>query len=494
VLPVPDVLETQGKRALSSDLQQNIDKLNDELGVNKSFDMICRELKYGGKRFALYFVDGFAKDDIMNRIMEHLAKLDANALTTNEIKKLLETQIGYLEVEIIEDLEAVKTAVLSGPLVFLIDGENKAISVDARTYPARGPAEPDLERVVRGSRDGFVETMIFNTALTRRRVRDPGLRMEYVQVGKRSKTDIVVSYIEDIANPDLVKLVKNKLKEIDIDGLPMAEKTIEELMFGRNWNPYPLVRYTERPDVAAVHLLEGHVLIYVDTSPSVMITPTTFFHHVQHAEEFRQKPIIGVYVRWLRFLAILYSILLSPLWMAMVMDQTFMPDFLTFTLPEKTLAVTIVWQMVFAEAGLTLLRMAAVHTPTPLGAALGLVAALMVGQVAIEIGLFTNEVIFFTAIAAIGTFATPSYELSLANQMIRLALIIITGIYGFWGFVAGVVLWLVLLTRTKSLETPYFWPLLPFNWPALVHVLFRSPVEWNSRRPKILHALDRTRK
>ncbi|ARU63364.1 spore germination protein [Tumebacillus avium] len=491
---MPDIVETPQKRALNTQLQQNIDILNQELGVKKSFDMICRELQYGGKKFALYFVDGFAKDDIMNRIMEHLAQLPENALNSNEIKKLLETQIGYLEVEIVEDMETVKTAVLSGPLVFLIDGEAKAISIDARTYPARGPAEPDLERVVRGSRDGFVETMIFNTALTRRRVRDPGLRMEYVQVGKRSKTDIVVSYIEDIANPDLVKLIKNKLQEITIDGLPMAEKTIEELMFGKNWNPYPMVRYTERPDVAAVHLLEGHVLIYVDTSPSVMITPTTFFHHVQHAEEFRQKPIIGVYVRWLRFIAILFSILLSPLWMGQVMNQAFMPSFFEFTIPDKELAVTLFWQLLFAEIGLGLLRMAAVHTPSPLGAALGLVAALMIGQVAIEIGFFSNEVILFTAIAAMGTFATPSYELSLANQLVRLGLLVITGIFGFFGFIAGVVLWLILLIRTKSLETPYFWPLVPFNWNALVHVLFRSPVEWNTKRPKILHPRDDTRK
>ncbi|WP_407701275.1 spore germination protein [Tumebacillus algifaecis] len=489
-----DIVEASPKRAVSADLQQNIAILNQELGVKKSFDMLCRELEYGGKKFALYFVDGFAKDDIMNRIMEHLALLDKEMLTSDTIKKLLETQVGYLEVEIVEDLEAVKTAVLSGPLVFLIDGETKAISIDARTYPARGPAEPDLERVVRGSRDGFVETMIFNTSLTRRRVRDPGLRMEYVQVGKRSKTDIVVSYIEDVANPDLVTLIKNKLQEIKIDGLPMAEKTVEELMFGKNWNPYPMVRYTERPDVAAVHLLEGHVLIYVDTSPSVMITPTTFFHHVQHAEEFRQKPISGVYVRWLRFLAILCSILLTPLWMALVMNKSFMPSFFMFTIPEKSLAITIFWQMMFAEIGLALLRMAAIHTPNPLGSALGLVAALMVGQVAIEIGFFTREVILFTSIAAIGTFATPSYELSLANQLVRLGLLVLTGIFGFYGFLVGVVLWLVLLVRTKSLDTPYFWPLLPFNWNALVHVLFRSPVEWNSKRPKILHPQDDTRK
>ncbi|HEU4962967.1 MAG TPA: spore germination protein [Bacilli bacterium] len=491
---MPDAGQTQEKRHLSPNLRENIEVLNRELGVEKSFDMLCRELNYGGKDFALYFVDGFAKDKIMNRIMDHLADVDTKFMTATEISKMLQTEIAYLEVETVDDLETVKTQVLSGPLVFLIDGETRAIAVDARTYPVRGPGEPDLERVVRGARDGFVETLIFNTALTRRRVRDPNLRMEYVRVGRRSKTDISLAYIEDIANPDLVELIKNKLHEIDIDGLPMAEKTIEELVFGRNWNPYPLVRYTERPDVAAVHLFEGHVLIYVDTSPSVMITPTTLFHHVQHAEEYRQKPIIGAYVRWLRFAAIFLSLFLAPLWLGLMKTPGAMPDWAAFTMPSSQLTISLLWQFIIAEFGLALLRMAAVHTPNPLGAALGLVAAMMLGQVAIEIGFFGNEVILFTSVAAIGTFATPSYELSLANQMARLFLLVTTGLFGIWGFVGGVLAWLVLLLRTKSLETHYLWPLVPFNPRALLHVLFRTPVEWKGTRPTFLQPQDKTRR
>jgi stage V sporulation protein AF len=491
---VPETARTEGLRKISPRLRDNVKTLNRELGVKKSFDMICRELHYGGKDLALYFIDGFAKDDIMNRIMDHLAGLGEQALNSAVLKKMLEAEVSYLEVETIDNLEDLKAAVLSGPLVFVIDGETKAVAIDARTYPARGPAEPDLERVVRGSRDGFTETLIFNTALTRRRVRDEGLRMEYARVGKRSKTDICIAYIEDIANPDLVQLIRNKLEEMRIDGLPMAEKTIEEVVFGRNWNPYPLVRYTERPDVAAVHLLEGHVLVYVDTSPSVMITPTTFFHHVQHAEEFRQKPIIGVYVRWLRFLAILFSVMLSPMWLAFAMDSQYMPEIFKFTLPEKSLTLPLAWQLLIAEFGLGLLRMAAVHTPSPFGAAVGLVAAMMIGSVAIEVGFFTNEAVLLTSICAIGTFATPSYELSLANQLVRIGLIAITGLFGYWGFVVGMVLWVALLVTTRSLNTSYLWPLLPFNGRALFHVLFRPPADWTIRRPSFLKPQDNTRR
>src|SRR5690606_36098743 len=195
--------------------------------------------------------------------------------------KLLKTYLPYIELDQVDDLNQAADTVLAGPTALLVEGINKIIIIDARTYPVRSPGEPDLERVVRGSRDGYVETIVFNTALTRRRVRDRSLRMEYMQIGRRSMTDICICYLEDIADSSRVEDIKSKLKEIDTDGLPMAEKTIEDYLSGRHWNPFPTVRYTERPDTAASHLYEGHVLLIIDGSPSVMITPTTYWHHLQ---------------------------------------------------------------------------------------------------------------------------------------------------------------------------------------------------------------------
>src|SRR5690606_34596056 len=217
------------------------------------------------------------------------------------IEYLVRTKIPYTSVKTSADLEEVISQLLAGQCAFIIEGFKQAIVLDVRTYPGRSPEEPDIERVVRGSRDGFVETIVFNTALVRRRVRDRSLCMEALQIGQRSKTDVIVAYIDSVADPELVERIKDKLKAIDVDGLPMGEKTVEEYIFGRHLNPYPMVRYTERPDTAAVHLLEGHVLVLVDGSPSVMICPTTFWHHVQHAEEYRQKPLVGAFLRWSRF-------------------------------------------------------------------------------------------------------------------------------------------------------------------------------------------------
>ncbi|GLB58194.1 spore germination protein [Cytobacillus sp. NCCP-133] len=483
-------MEKVKREPVKVSLKENIAYLREALGVDKSFDVIQLDVEYAEREMALYLVDGFVKDDILHYLMKMLAGLDKDQLEGDTLSRLIKTYIPYVEVETSDDLNNVVDMVLAGPTALIVDGVDKAILIDARTYPVRGPQEPDIERVVRGSRDGFVETLVFNTALTRRRIRDRTLRMEYMQVGRRSKTDIVVSYIEDIADPHMVEKIKESLSKIDTDGLPMAEKSIEEFISGRHWNPYPMVRYTERPDTAATHLYEGHVCIIVDGSPSVIITPTTFWHHLQHAEEYRNKPLVGAYLRFVRFLAVWASIFLLPLWYLFAVDQQLLPDALSYVGPNETGQLPLVVQFLIIEVGLDMLRMAAIHTPTALATALGLVAALMIGQVAVEVGLFINEVILYLAIAAIGTFSTPSYEMSLANRLIRIGLLIATSIFHTYGYVIGIVLLIIMLARMKSFGVPYLWPFIPFNLRAFRDVLIRSPIPLKNRRPRFLHPKD----
>ncbi|UYG94568.1 spore germination protein [Cytobacillus firmus] len=483
-------MEKARREPVKVSLKDNIEYLRDALGVEKSFDVIQLDVEYAEREMALYLVDGFVKDDILHYLMKMLAGLDAAQLEGDTLSRLIKTYIPYVEVETTDDLDKVVDMVLAGPTALVVDGVDEVILIDARTYPVRGPQEPDIERVVRGSRDGFVETLVFNTALTRRRIRDRTLRMEYMQVGRRSKTDIVVSYIEDIADPDMVKKIKESISKIDTDGLPMAEKSIEEFISGRHWNPYPMVRYTERPDTAATHLYEGHVCIIVDGSPSVIITPTTFWHHLQHAEEYRNKPLVGAYLRFVRFLAVWASIFLLPLWYLFAIEPQLLPDALSYIGPNDTGELPLVVQFLMIELGLDMLRMAAIHTPSALATALGLVAALMIGQVAVEVGLFINEVILYLAIAAIGTFSTPSYEMSLANRLIRIGLLISTSIFHTYGYVVGILLMIIMLARMKSFGVPYLWPFIPFNLRAFRDVLLRSPIPLKNRRPRFLHPKD----
>lgn len=478
------------KKLVSTNIQENIEYLEKELGVDKSFDVIHLAQEYAGRKMSFFLIDGFAKDDILHYLMKLLSSLDPSQLEPDPLEKLLKTHIPYIELDKVEDLDAVVDTVLAGPTALIVDGLQYAIIIDARTYPVRGPQEPDIERVVRGARDGYVETIVFNTALTRRRVRDRTLRMEYMQIGRRSKTDICLCYIEDIAEEKQVQAVKDSISKIDTDGLPMGEKTIEEFISGRHINPYPVVRYTERPDTAAAHLYEGHVLIIVDGSPSVMITPSTFWHHLQHAEEYRNKPVVGAYLRLVRYLAVFASIFLLPLWYLFAAEPDLLPKNLDYIGPNKEGQVPLIAQFLLIEVGLDMLRMAAIHTPSSLATALGLVAALMIGQVSVEVGLFSNEVILYFAIAAIGNFATPSYELSLANRLVRIVLLILTAIGGVVGLVIGVTLWIIMLARMRSFNLPYLWPFIPFSFKGMKEVLLRSPIPMKSRRPSALHPKD----
>lgn len=478
------------KQRVTKNFKENTSYLNERLGVKKSFDVIQLDVEYAGRNMALFMVDGFVKDDILHYLMRYLSELSPEQLEEHTLEKLLKTYIPYVEIEKTDDLNTVVQTVLAGPTALVIEGIDQVILIDARTYPVRGPQEPDMEKVVRGSRDGYVETIVFNTALTRRRIRDRSLRMEYLQVGRRSKTDVVVCYLEDIADMSHVEDLKKSLQAIDTDGLPMGEKTVEEFISGRHLNPYPVVRYTERPDTAAAHLYEGHVIVFVDGSPSALITPTTFWHHLQHAEEYRNKPVVGAYLRMVRFIAVWASIFLLPLWYLLAQNPDLLPPGMKFIGIDDPGQVPLLLQFILIELGIDVLRMAAIHTPSSLATALGLVAALMVGQVAVEVGLLTNEVILYLAIAAIGTFATPSYELSLANRIYRIVLLLFTAWLGAIGFVVGITGWVIMLARMKSFNVPYLYPFIPFNYRAMRDVLFRSPMPLKNRRPTFLNPQD----
>jgi stage V sporulation protein AF len=462
---------------ISKNLKENLNFLSEKLGVGESFDVISRPLKVAEKNAFLLFIDGLVKDQVMLRILASLMKLKRKDLKIDAIESLIKTSIGYIEVESVSTLEEVVDNVLAGPLALLIDGENEAIIIDAREYPVRNPEEPDLERVTRGPRDGLVETVVFNTALVRRRLRDPSLRNEILKVGLRTKTDIVVSYIKDKCDPSLVENIKTKIKSIKTDDLVMAEKSLEEFILGKNWNPLPRARFTERPDVVAAHLLEGYVAVMVDTSPSVMILPANLFNFIQHAEDYYQNPLVGTYLRWVRTLGILLSLILPPLWLVLVLNKTMLPSWLEFIGPKKAAAIPLFIQFLLLEIGLDLIRIALIHTPNALATSLGLLGAIMLGQFAVEIGLFSPETILYVAITAIGTFATPSIEFSLAVRLFRLMILILTGLFSLPGFLVGIIITLSIFISTKSINNDsYLWPLFPLDFKALSTVILRKPI------------------
>lgn len=465
--------------------------MKDRVGLGDSFDLGIRKIKILKKDVHIYSVNGLCDTNFIIQIIKELVELNDKEKSNRNLYELIQNRLLHQSVQPVKILDELVDQLLSGLIVIVMEGETEAFAVDVRSYPGRQPDEPVTEKVIRGSRDGFVENIILNTGLTRLRIRDERLRFEILKVGERSKTDIAIGYLKDVANTDLVNIIRKELEAIDVDGLTMADKAVEEYLLKQGYNPYPLVRYTERADVAATHILEGHVLIYVSTSPSVIITPTTYFHHLQHAEEYRQSPTVGTFIRWCRFIGVLGSLFLLPLWLLFVLEPSLLPEPLKFIGPNEKSNIPIILQIFLSELGLMFLRLAAIHTPTPLATAMGLIAAVLIGQIAIDVGVFVPEVILYVAVSAMGTFSTPSYELGIANTLVKFILLILVSVFKVPGLVIGTTLYLLFLANLRSFNSPYFWPFLPFSPRACLEILIRNSAPGSKIRPSIVQPKNR---
>ena len=463
-------------------VEKNIDEtqkiLEDKLGFGKSFDVGQREIVVMERRIQLYYITGLVDSELVVDLMTQLLLLNSLPHPNDDVFQTIHNRLVHQQVTVTDKVNDICTSVLSGLVAIIVDKETQAFVVDVRSYPGRGPSEPDTEKTVRGSRDGYTENIIVNTALTRRRIRTGKLRNIILKVGDQSKTDVVLMYIEDIADQSMVDEVKHRIEQVKVDGLTMTDKELEEFITGQVYNPYPLVRYTERPDVVAAHLYQGMIAIIVDTSPSVMIGPVTLFDHLTSVEEYRQTPAVGTFLRLIRYAGIIVSVFLMPTWLLFVLHPEYLPDFLNFIGPQEEGNIPIVLQVISGEIGMEFLRLASIHTPTAISSALGIVSAILIGQVAVDVGLFGPEILFYVAVGALGAFVTPSYELGLANKMFKLFIIVGTALLGLWGYIGTIVVGLIFLATMKSFGKPYLYPLIPFNFKALLKSVIRYPIPY----------------
>ena len=469
-------------------VEKNIDDmqkiLEDKLGIGISFDVGQREIIVMERRIQFYYVTGLVDSSLVVDLMTQLLLLNSLPHPNNDVFETIHNRLVHQQVTVTDKVDDICTSVLSGLVAIIVDKETESFVVDVRSYPGRGPSEPDTERTVRGSRDGYTENIIVNTALTRRRIRTGKLRNIILKVGNQSKTDVVLMYIEGIADQQVVDEVKHRIEQVKVDGLTMTDKELEEFITGQVYNPYPLVRYTERPDVVAAHLYQGMIAIIVDTSPSVMLGPVTLFDHLTSVEEYRQTPAVGTFLRIIRYAGMIVSLVLMPTWLLLVLHPEYLPDFMNFIGPQEEGHIPIVLQVLAGEIGIEFLRMASIHTPTAISSALGIVSAILIGQVAVDVGLFGPEILFYVAVGALGSFVTPSYELGLANKMFKLFIIIGTALLGLWGYIGTIVVGFIFLATMKSFGKPYLYPVIPFNFKALLKSVIRYPIpfRYNSQK------------
>ena len=440
-----------------NDLDETLAQLTN---YGRNFDVVRKEFGVD-KKVVLYFLSSLAS---AQRVFE------LNYSIVNMNSGTFMSQLIPGSVEECCDINQAFIAISSGMSIVLY--QNKMYIVETREYPTRGVSEPDTEKTIRGSRDGFTENIITNMGLIRRRIRSRYFSCEITKIGDSSKTDIAICCLLDKVNIHVLESLKKQIKDLELDSLTMSDRALEEHLFKQGLNPFPLVRYSERPDIIASQLLKGHIAIVVDTSSSAIILPTTIFEHTKHIEEYRQVSLVGNFIRIIRYIAILISIFLVPIWMLTLRNENFVSDI--FVKIDNHTNIPILLQIIFVELTIEILRIATIHTPNQLSSAMGLIATLILGQMGVEIGWFASEVLLFSSISTIGGFATPSYELSLANKIVKLFLIVMVGLFSGGGFIVGVYLFVMLLGSIKMFDVPYLYPLYPFDLVELKKVIIRT--------------------
>ena len=397
---------------------------------NNSFDINVRTLDFHNRKIEINYVSSLCSDELIAYLVEGI---------TNAKGKTLKDCLNNGDVKEETNTTKYEYAMLTGCAIVKDLEKQKVYVLDTRHFPSRSIDEPDTEKSVRGSKDGFNENLLNCAGLIRRRIRTLDLVMEKVTVGKTNKLDICLCYLQSKIDKTMLKSIKERLQEIKNEDLIMTDRALEELIFDQDYNPFPLVRYSERPDVVSTHIHHGYLAIICDTSSSVMMLPTTLF----------------------RFSSVFLSIYLVPLWM-LIKNQG--------NVSFKTL-----FSIVLVELAVELLRIATIHTPDSISNTMGMIAAILLGEFAIELGFFSGEILLFVSIGNVCGFATPNYELSLTNKYVKIFMILCSGLFGWLGFIAYQVILYMYLISLKPFGFSYLYPLIPFNGKDLLQFIIREP-------------------
>lgn len=463
---------------LSSSLDDNIKQLESIFPISKSFDIVTRNLLLGDTKGYWIGINGFCRVELLQQIFSDLQNpLYMKDSKIEDIRRYLNAKIGYAQASLCDNWEDIARSLLSGPSALFVDGFAQAIIIDVRAYPARSVSEPDTERVTLGARDGFVETMLFNTNLIRRRIRSPKLTFEVMSIGTESKTDVAIAYMDGAANGELLERLKRALSHLPATSLTMGAKSLEELLVKKRWfHPLPCMHYTERPDVACSFLTEGHIAVIVDNSPSVLILPCTIFQFTQSPEDYYKSPIVGTYFRLVRFLCVPASLMLMPFFLLLTV---YFPQFSEKwgLLSTETLSgPTIIFYVLAVEFFLDLFKYSASVSSSRFSGSLSIIGGLIIGDIAVELNWTSIEILFYAAITLLASLSLSSIEFGDGLRVYRLFLVVSTAFFGLWGFVGGLLLILLSVLTTPTFGgMSYFWPLYPFNWKALRTLLFRYP-------------------
>ncbi|RKN80597.1 spore germination protein [Paenibacillus ginsengarvi] len=486
--------------SLDGRLDETIDAMMRLCGGNDDFS-IRRFHVFGRYPAAMFYYSTMIDQTMVNgHILKpfmyvplHLEKQDIEFRRLKEV--LLQDSIFHSDVAIEIQFSKLVHSVLSGKTVVIIDGMEEAFVIGTRNIEQRAIDQPQTEQVIRGPREGFIEPIATNIALLRYRLQTTDLRINTMEIGRRTKSKVAICYMEGIANPDLLKEVKRRLSAIDIDGI-MDSGYLEQFIEDNHLSPFPQVQYTERPDKVSANLLEGRVAILVDGSPLALVVPTVFSQFYQTVEDYTERFVLMSAIRLARLVALVFSLVFPSLYVAII---SFNPELIP---TEFAVAVAggragvpfpAIIEVLVIEVAMEVLREATIRLPQQVGGALSIVGVLVIGQAAVAAGFASPITVVIIALTTIGSFATPAYNAALALRLLRFPLIIMAGIFGLYGVMIGLILIANHLLSLKSFGVPYLSPLVPGNFQGMKDLLIRGPLWWMTNRPSFLHTPNLTK-
>ncbi|MBE6082123.1 MAG: spore germination protein [Tissierellaceae bacterium] len=486
-------------------LKENLDELKKIL--NECDDIIFRELKAGSNKpvsMELIFVDGMIdRDDLSSFVLRPLLRISDDILSNGNksidslIDMLSKENIQISDMKVIQNMEEVIKAVLSGETVLLIDGSEKAIDLSTRGWPSRSIGEPVSEETVRGPRDGMTETLKTNIALIRRRIRDTNLKVKMMQIGKRSKTDMAVMYMEDIVEPRLLNETYKRLNNLNIDEITDSSM-LESLIEDHCYSPFPQIENTERPDAVAASLYEGRVAIIVDNSPFALLVPATVGTLMQSTEDYYTRWSVASIVRIIRYFAAFLAVLAPSLYIAVTSYHPgLLPTRLAYYVAASRVNVPFpsVIEAFLMEITLELLREAGTRISGPIGTTIGIVGGLIIGQAAVDAGIVSPLMIIIVSVTTISSFAIPSYELAAALRSFRFLFMIYAAVLGLYGVMLGIIVMITHMAKLDSFGIPFTSPYsgLGREKGDLRDTIIRAPFQNMKKRPRFTFPKNRTR-
>lgn len=492
--------EQKSKEDFSNTLFQNLEDNIENIKkmLDNSSDLTVRQIVFSKseKKVAAIYIDGLVdKLGITQTIITKIEsfKEEVTSLTNDELISLLEHEvISSSSVTRVKSLDDVMLGVLSGDTAVFVDSINEVLMVGTRGWETRGLSEPNSEALVRGPRIGFTENIRTNTVLIRRQIRDTNLRFDNYFIGRRSKRNVVVAYIDGIINPKIVKEVKRRLKAIDIDDAPESG-IIEQWIQDSFLSPFPQIQNTERPDRVAASLLEGRAAILLDGTPFVLLVPTTLGQLFQSPADYYERWLLGSMIRSLRYMAAFISLFLPAIYIALVTYHPGMiPTRLAFsiTATREGVPVPALIEALMMEITMELLREAGIRLPKPIGQTIGIVGGLVIGDAAVRAGIVSPIMVIVVALTAISSFAIPSYSLAISFRILRFALMIAASIFGLYGLIIGYIMINIHLANLKSFGVPYTTPFAPAFFSDWKDLVIRVPRTMANNRPKMMMTKD----